>query len=320
MPPIGIRRPPCGRRGGRLPVETNARSGVAQRPWLVSVLRQLRPKQWTKNAIVFAGLVFAKRLGDPQAVTLAVAAFVIFCLLSSVVYVINDILDVEADRRHPKKRFRPLAAGEITMTQAWVLVALLLLTLPAAFLLDPIFGVVALLYFLNNVAYSARLKHIVILDVFIIAAGFVLRAIAGAVVIHVNISPWFLLCTSLAALFLALSKRRHELLLLSEEAGSHRRILDEYSTPLLDSMIAVVTSTTVMAYSLYTFFAENLPRNHAMMLTVPFVLYAVFRYLYLVYKREEGGSPDEALLRDAPLLIGILLWGLTAVVILYAPW
>ena len=293
---------------------------VARRSWPVSLLRQLRPKQWTKNAIVFAGLVFAKKLGDPQAVTLAVSAFVIFCLLSSVVYVINDIIDVEADRLHPKKRFRPLAAGDITLAQACGLVALLLLSLPAALVLDVAFGAVALLYFANNLAYSLRLKHVVILDVFIIAAGFVLRAVAGAVVIHVDISPWFLLCTTLAALFLALSKRRHELLLLSEEAGSHRRILEEYNTPLLDSMIAVVTSATVMAYSLYTFFAENLPRNHAMMLTIPFVLYAVFRYLYLVYKKDEGGSPDEALLKDVPLLTCILLWGLTAVGILYAPW
>ncbi len=301
-------------------VQTDAPRAVARRSWPVSLLRQLRPKQWTKNAIVFAGLVFAKKLGDPHAVALAVMAFAIFCLLSSVVYVINDMVDVEADRLHPKKRFRPLAAGDITLAQARGLVALLLLSLPAALVLDVAFGAVALLYFANNLAYSLRLKHVVILDVFIIAAGFVLRAVAGAVVIHVDISPWFLLCTTLAALFLALSKRRHELLLLSEEAGSHRRILEEYSTPLLDSMIAVVTSATVMAYSLYTFFAENLPRNHAMMLTIPFVLYAVFRYLYLVYKKDEGGSPDEALLKDVPLLTCILLWGVTAVGILYAPW
>ena len=294
---------------------------AARRGFAVSLLRELRPKQWTKNVIVFAGLVFAKKLGDPQAVLLATAAFVIFCLLSSVVYVINDMLDVEADRRHPKKRFRPLAAGEISLGQARaVVVVLLLLTLPPAFLLNPLFGLVATTYFAINLAYSLRLKHVVILDVFLIAAGFVLRAIGGAVVIRVEISPWFLLCTTLAALFLALTKRRHELALLSDEAGGHRKILEEYSVPLLEEMVAVVTSSTVMAYSLYTFFAPNLPENKAMMWTIPFVLYAVFRYLYLVYRKDLTGSPEEALLRDAPLLTCILLWGLTAVAILYFPW
>jgi 4-hydroxybenzoate polyprenyltransferase len=252
---------------------------------------------------------------------LATLAFLIFCLLSSVVYIINDMLDVEADRRHPKKRFRPLAAGEISMGQARVTVAVLLLvTLPGAFLLEPTFGAVALLYFVSNLAYSLRLKHVVLIDVFLIAAGFVLRAIAGALVISVAISPWFLLCTTLAALFLALTKRRHELVLLSDTAASHRKILQEYSTPLLEEMIAVVTSSTVMAYSLYTFFAPNLPPNHAMMWTIPFVLYAIFRYLYLVYRKEEGGSPDEVLIKDIPLLTCIMIWGLASVAILYFPW
>jgi 4-hydroxybenzoate polyprenyltransferase len=288
---------------------------------LVSLLKELRPKQWTKNAIVFAGLVFAKKLGDPSAVLLALAAFVIFCLLSSVVYVINDMLDVEGDRQHPKKRFRPLAAGDISMTQARVLVGVLLLaTLPPAFLLNPMFGLVASIYFISNVAYSLRLKHVVILDVFMIASGFVLRAIAGAVVIRVEISPWFLLCTTLAALFLALAKRRHEMVLLSAGAASHRKILQEYSLPLLEEMLAVVASSTVMAYSLYTFFAPNLPANHAMMWTIPFVLYAIFRYLYLVYRKDLTGSPEEALLKDTPLLICILLFGLSSVIILYVPW
>jgi 4-hydroxybenzoate polyprenyltransferase len=293
----------------------------AQRPWLLSVLKQLRPKQWSKNVIVFAGLVFARQLNNVEAVMLATAAFVIFCLLSSLVYVINDMLDVEADRRHPKKRFRPLAAGEITMGQARLLVGVLFLaTLPAAFLLNVQFGLVASLYFVANLAYSLRLKHVVIVDVFLIAAGFVLRAIAGAVVIGVSISPWFLLCTTLAALFLALTKRRHELSLLSNGAIGHRRILEEYSIPLLEEMVAVVTSSTVMAYSLYTFFAPNLPSNHAMMWTIPFVLYAIFRYLYLVYKKDLTGSPEEALLRDVPLLSCIVIWGLTSIAILYFPW
>lgn len=300
-------------------VETQSQpEAVKQRPWAISLLRQLRPKQWTKNLIVFAGLIFAERLTAPASVTLATAGFLIFCLLSSAVYVINDIADIEADRLHPKKRLRPLAAGEITMAQARALLVVLLgVALPVGFLLEPAFGAIGLLYFVNNLAYSVRLKHVVIVDVFMIAAGFVLRAVAGAVIITVEISPWFLLCTTLAALFLALTKRRHELLLLSDGAVSHRRILDEYNTPLLESMIAVVTSSTVMAYSLYTFFATNLPDNHAMMLTIPFVLYAIFRYLYLVYRKDEGGSPDEALLKDMPLLVCVALWGLASVVILY---
>lgn len=294
---------------------------VQKRSWLTSLIKELRVRQWTKNLIIFAGLVFAKRLADPTALGLAIAAFTIFCLLSSVIYLINDILDIEADRRHPKKRFRPVAAGEITINQArTVAIGLMVIVLPSSFLLNPAFGLVACLYFINNLAYSLRLKHVVIIDVFLIAAGFVLRAIAGALVIQVEISPWFLLCTTLAALFLALTKRRHELVLLNSDAADHRRILQEYNTPLLESMVSVVTSSTVMAYSLYTFFAENLPRNHAMMWTIPFVLYAVFRYLYLVYRRDEGGSPDEALVRDLPLLACILLWGLTSISILYYPW
>jgi 4-hydroxybenzoate polyprenyltransferase len=302
-------------------LETKPAAATAARPWAVSLLRQLRPKQWTKNIIVFAGLIFAKKLGDPQAILLATAAFAIFCLLSSVVYVINDMLDIEADRRHPRKRFRPLAAGDITLGQARVIAGVLLLaTLPPAFLLNPVFGLVAAVYFVSNLAYSLRLKHVVILDVFLIAAGFVLRAIAGAVVIRVEISPWFLLCTTLAALFLALTKRRHELVLLSTSAANHRKILEEYSTPLLEEMVAVVTSSTVISYSLYTFFAPNLPENHAMMWTIPFVLYAVFRYLYLVYRKDLTGSPEEALLKDVPLLACIVLWGLTAIAILYFPW
>ncbi|MCC6628831.1 MAG: decaprenyl-phosphate phosphoribosyltransferase [Chloroflexi bacterium] len=291
-----------------------------RRPWALSVLKQFRPKQWTKNAIVFAGLIFARQLNNPEAVMLATAAFVIFCLLSSLVYVINDMLDVEADRRHPKKRFRPLAAGDISMGQArGLVVVMFLVTVPLAFLLNPLFGLVAATYFVSNLAYSLRLKHVVILDVFLIAAGFVLRAIGGAVVIRVDISPWFLLCTTLAALFLALTKRRHELSLLATGAVSHRRILEEYSIPLLEEMVAVVTSSTVMAYSLYTFFAPNLPSNHAMMWTIPFVLYAIFRYLYLVYRKDLTGSPEEALIRDLPLLTCILLWGLASVAILYFP-
>lgn len=285
------------------------------------LLRALRPRQWTKNVFVFAALVFARRVFVPVAFAQALAAFVCFCLVSGAVYLINDILDVEQDRLHPRKRRRPIAAGELSIRLAWVSAAVLIaVALGGAFLIRPALAGVLLAYVVVQVAYSLVLKHQVILDVFTIAAGFVLRAAAGAVAIAVAMSPWLYVCMILGALFLGLAKRRGEIMLLNEEAGSHRRILEEYSATLLEEMIAVVTSSIVMAYSLYTFSAENLPRNHAMMLTIPFVLYGIFRYLYLVYRRNEGGSPEELLLTDVPLLTCIVLWGLASIAILYAPW
>lgn len=291
------------------------------RPLPLAILLALRPRQWTKNAIVFAALVFAHRVFQPVAFFQATAAFLFFCAVSGAVYLVNDILDVEQDRLHPRKRRRPIAAGELSVRLAWVLAgALVVITLGLAVLVRPLLAAVILGYFLVQFAYSLFLKHQVILDVFTIAAGFVLRAAAGAVAIAVPISPWLYVCTILLALFLGLAKRRAELMLLSESAGNHRRILEEYSATLLEEMIAVVTSSTVMAYSLYTFSAENLPSNHAMMLTIPFVLYAIFRYLYLVYRKDEGGSPEHLLLSDPPLLLCILLWGLVSIAILYYPW
>lgn len=292
-----------------------------RRPLPLAILLSLRPRQWTKNGIVFAALVFARRVFEPVPFLQATAAFLLFCAASGAVYLVNDIMDVEQDRLHPRKRHRPIAAGDLSIPLAWAVAGgLVAATLALAYLVRPLLAGLILAYFVLQFAYSLVLKHQVILDVFTIAAGFVLRAAAGAVAISVPISPWLYVCTILLALFLGLAKRRAEIMLLNTAAGSHRRILEEYSATLLEEMIAVVTSSTVMAYSLYTFSAENLPRNHAMMLTIPFVLYAVFRYLYLVYKKDEGGSPDEALLKDVPLLSCIVLWGLTAVGILYAPW
>jgi 4-hydroxybenzoate polyprenyltransferase len=285
---------------------------------VVGLLRACRPKQWSKNLLLFFGLIFALKLSDLLLVERAVAAFAVFCLASSGVYLFNDVADVDRDRLHPTKRFRPLAAGVISPAQAIALgVVLFAVSIVVGFSLGLTFGMLTVLYIAMNAAYSARLKHVVLIDVFVLAAGFVVRAAAGAVVIGVPISPWLYVCTILASLFLALGKRRSELVLLSEGAGNHRRILDEYSIPLLDQLVVIVTSAMVMAYSLYTFSAENLPSDHSMMLTLPFVLYGLFRYMYLMHQRNGGGSPDEALLGDKPLLGSAVLWLLSAIAILY---
>ncbi|NWJ96575.1 MAG: decaprenyl-phosphate phosphoribosyltransferase [Chloroflexi bacterium] len=278
----------------------------------------MRPKQWAKNAIVYAGVVFAGHLSEFRYLAYATLGFIFFCAVSSAVYLLNDLVDIEKDRKHPRKCKRPLASGRLKPPYAVIMLFLLLgITLPASFLLQPIFGLVILGYFILQLGYTFYLKNIVILDVFAIATGFVLRAVAGAVVIEVKISPWLLVCTMLLALFQALSKRRHELVLLADEATDHRKILKEYSNELVQEMISVVTSAVVVTYSLYTITAENVPKNYMMALTIPFVLYGIFRYLYLVYRKDEGGSPEELLLKDLPLLVDILLWGGSSVIILY---
>lgn len=277
-----------------------------------------RPKQWTKNVLIFFGLIFALKLTDLALVERAAAGFVVFCFASSAIYLINDLADVEKDRQHPKKRKRPLPARLVTPQQVIVLAAILtVLAVGGSIALGPTFAAITATYVVLMIVYSVRLKHVVLLDVFVLAAGFVIRAAAGAVVVGVPISPWLYLCTVLASLYLGLAKRRNEIVLLSDEAGNHRRILEEYSVPLLDQLIVIVTSSTMMAYSLYTFSAENLPADHSMMLTIPFVLYGLFRYLYLVHQKGEGGSPDETILTDRPLLLCAVLWLLTATAILY---
>ncbi len=284
------------------------------------LLVSMRPKQWTKNVFVFAGVVFARKLLDPQAVLQSLLAFLFFCMVSSAVYLINDLADMERDRNHPLKRNRPLAAGRLSPSVAVVTAVLLVVgAVPLSFWLEPAFGVALLIYLALMLGYSFYLKNIVLLDVFAIAFGFVLRAAGGALAIRVSLSPWLFICTILLALFLGLAKRRHELILLNNDAGQHRSILQEYSPPLLEAMITIVTASTLMAYSLYTVFAPNLPREPYpyMMVTIPFVIYAIFRYLYLVYQKNGGGSPEEILLRDLPFLINLLLWGMTALVILY---
>ncbi|MEW5983942.1 MAG: decaprenyl-phosphate phosphoribosyltransferase [Acidobacteriota bacterium] len=287
-----------------------------------NLLISLRPGQWPKNLVVLAGVGFGLRLFDPGDVGKAVAACAVFCLLSSVVYLVNDIMDRQADRRHPLKMHRPIASGALSPAVAGGAAAVMASGgLLAAFWLDRELGVVALAYLALQTAYSGPLKQVVIMDVLAIAMGFVLRAVAGAVVIDVPISHWLLVCTILLALFLALSKRRHELVLLADGATEHRPILGEYSPYLLDQMIAVVTASTLIAYTFYCISPETVEKfgTDLLGLTVPFPLYGIFRYLYLVHRRDGGGSPSQMLLNDRPLLVCVAFWAVAVVVILYRP-
>ena len=284
-----------------------------------ALLQTMRFKQWSKNIFIFGALVFDKKLFVLDHLFRTLAAFAMFCLLSSVVYIINDVGDIEKDRQHPVKRNRPLASGRLKPSVAMGAAAsILVVLLPLAFALDVGFGLIALAYLVNNVLYTFWLKDVVIIDVLSVAGGFVLRVGAGVAVIPTErFSPWIYVCMTLLALFLGFGKRRHELALLTADANNHRRVLDDYSLPFLDEMMGVVTASTVMAYAIYTFSAEGLPSNHSMMLTVPFVLYAIFRYLYLIHVRGEGGAPEEILLSDRPFLLDVTLWGVLVVILLY---
>lgn len=294
----------------------------------------IRPQQWTKNLALFVGIVFAQQLFTPLLFERAAIAFAAFCLASSSIYLLNDLLDLEHDRQHPVKCKRPLASGTLPVSWAIATMGMLLLacggltllifTIPLGHQHDIftpfgggsfLFALTLASYLLLMVLYSVRLKHIVLLDVFIIAGGFVLRILAGTVVIAVSISPWLYLVTILLSLFLALSKRRHELVILQEQASSHRQILKEYSLPLLDQLITIVAASTLIAYSLYTF--QGPTGNHRLMITIPFVLYGMFRYLYLVYMRKEGGSPEEVLLRDPHMLGTVVLCTVIIIIVLY---
>jgi 4-hydroxybenzoate polyprenyltransferase len=302
--------------------DASATGGAPARSPLASLVVSLRPGQWSKNLFVFAGLLFGKQLFEPKALAITSAAFVVFCVLSGVIYLLNDVADREADRRHPLKSRRPIASGQLAPSTALVAACVLGLGgLAAAFALRPAFGVVALAYVVLQSAYSAGLKHLVIIDVLTIAIGFVLRAVSGAVVIDVAISHWLLVCVVLLALFLALSKRRHELTLLAAGATEHRRILGEYSPYLLDQMIGVVTASTLVAYIFYTISPETVQKfdTEYLALTIPFPLYGIFRYLYLVHQKEGGGSPAEMLLADRPLLLCVALWAVAVVLIVYGP-
>jgi len=284
-----------------------------------AILKTMRPRQWVKNVIVFFALVFDKQLFQLEPALRTLAGFALFSLISSAVYIFNDIGDIDADRQHPEKKHRPLPSGELPVSVARVFGIFLVVTvLPSAWLLTPAFAAVLAVYFLMMVAYTSRLKHIPILDVMILAAGFVLRVHSGVTLIAVErFSPWLYVITTLGALYLGFGKRRAELTLLEDGASSHRKVLDGYTIPLLDQFITIVSSTTILAYSLYTFTATNLPDNHTMMLTIPFVIYAVFRYLYLVQVSHVTGSPEEVVLTDRPLQIAIFLWGIVVMAVFY---
>jgi 4-hydroxybenzoate polyprenyltransferase len=286
---------------------------------LPALIESMRPKQWVKNGIIFAALIFDVQLFMLTPLLRTLAGFVILCMLSSAVYLFNDLADIEKDRLHPKKRLRPLASGRLNTSVALVVAILLpLVALPLSFLLDWRFGVIAVVYLVTNILYSFWLKNVVIIDVMLLATGYVLRVAAGVAIITVErFSPWLYICMTLLALFMGFGKRRGEMVLQGNGSNSSRKVLQDYTLPFLDELINIVSTATIVAYSLYTFTAPNLPENHAMMLTIPFVIYGIFRYLYLIHIKGEGGAPDELVLTDRPLQVTFALWGLSAVLVLY---
>ena len=303
-------------------MSTSAKTGL-----LAAFLLTLRPKQWSKNLLVFMALFFTvDQAWDPTEIetalrlfTRAAAAFLLFCALSGVVYLVNDLMDREEDARHPKKRRRPIASGKLPLPFARVAAVVIgVPALVASYLLEPSFGLIALAYLAAMLLYSFGLKNIVLIDVFIISGGFILRAVAGAIVIGSPISPWLYICTGLAAVFVVLSKRRAELAVAGDQAQEQRGILRAYSLPVLDQLITVAASAALVAYTLYTVASENLPDNHAMLLTVPFVVYGLFRYMYLVRRKDLGETPEDIILTDLPLIIAIILWLATAGAVLIA--
>ena len=282
------------------------------------LLRAMRPHQWTKNALVFAALVFDRKFFDLGPVADAVLAFIAFCLVSSATYLINDIRDIANDRAHPRKRFRPLASGDLSIPvaagAAGVLVAL---SLAIAWLVRPEFAAVIVAYLALMTAYNLGLKNLAVLDIMMIGFGFVLRAAGGAVAIDVPISPWLYVCTALLSMFLGFAKRRSELATLGEGAEVHRANLAAYTIPMLDQLITMVGAATIMAYALYTFDAPSVPSNSSMMLTLPFVVFAIFRYLVLIHQNQLTGSPELLLFKDRPLFVSIVGWGVAAILVLY---
>lgn len=287
---------------------------------LKALLKAVRPRQWAKNILfIYAPLVFDGKLDDLTSLTRVTLATILFIFMSSAIYLMNDLADVESDRQHPTKRNRPIASGVLPANVAAATAILFAaIALTGGFLLTPALGILLLLYLGKQIAYSAWLKHVVLLDVFIIAIGFVLRVGAGVAVIEVErFSPWLYVCAGLLALFLGFGKRRQEIVLLGNDASNHRSILAEYNLDLLDRIIGVVTTSLLVAYSLYTFLAEGLPENHLMMLTIPFVMYGIFRYLYLIHIKGEGGAPEDIFFKDRPLQVDMVLWGVMVMVTLY---
>jgi 4-hydroxybenzoate polyprenyltransferase len=287
---------------------------------LKALIKTMRPRQWPKNGFIFFALIFDKQLFIVESFWRTVAGFFLFCLISSAVYLFNDIADVEADRNHPEKKFRPIASGQlpvnVALTTALILTAI---AIPVGYWLAPAFALILTVYLANNILYSRWLKHIPILDVLIVSSGFVLRVAAGVILIYPveRFSPWLYMLTILFSLYIGLGKRRAEMDLLADSATAHRKAFDGYTIPLLDQYITIVSGMTIVAYSLYTFSAPNLPENHTMMLTIPFVVYGIFRYLQLIQIGHAAGAPDEVALKDRPLQITVLLWGLAVMAIFY---
>lgn len=304
-------------RAALTPVET---TGPTTGSALGALLESLRPQQWVKNGFVFAALIFSRSLTDwPRNSRVALAGLA-FCLISSAAYLVNDILDAPEDRKHPVKKMRPIASGRLGAARAaWVAALLGLLSLAGAWALDRQFFLIIALYAALNLLYSWVLKHVVLLDVFVIGMGFVLRVVGGGVVIHVAISSWLIVCSTLLALFLALCKRRHELVLLRESAPDHRAILASYTPYFLDQLIAIVTASTVMSYALYTLSHDVQTKfpGKRLELTIPFVLFGIFRYLYLVHQNEEGGNPTRVVFTDVVLLSVVLMWAASVIFIIY---
>lgn len=286
---------------------------------LKGIIKEMRIHQWIKNAFVLIPLVFDRQLFLLEPFTRTIVGFFLFCFVSSSVYLINDILDIEADRAHPKKKYRPIASGVIPISLAVMIAVILVMgSFIGAFFLSKPFLIILALYFFINLAYSIKLKHVPLIDVFIIAAGFVLRVGAGVTLIQVErFSPWLYVVTIVFALFFALGKRRGELATIEENNNNQRKVLDGYTIPLLDQLITIISATTMISYSLYTFSAPNLPDNHSMMLTIPFAIFGIFRYLYLIQVKNEGGAPDELVLSDRPLQITFILFAFTVLLIFY---
>ncbi|MDQ0661296.1 4-hydroxybenzoate polyprenyltransferase [Paenibacillus sp. W2I17] len=277
------------------------------------LFRLLRPKQWTKNLLLFAALLFSFEEIRTETILATLLGFILFSLVAGCVYILNDFVDRDRDRQHPVKKYRPMASGQVNPSHALLFgIILLILSVGTAFMMNPLFGVLCIVYFLLNVSYSFVLKHLVILDMMTIAAGFVLRAIAGGVLIHVQFTPWFLICTMLLSLFLAIGKRRNELTLLEGNTGSHRKVLDKYSITLLDQFNTIVTTATIISYSLFTFTSD---RTIHLMWTIPLVIYGMFRYLYLIHMKNQGGSPDRVLFEDKPILITVMLYVISVITI-----
>ncbi|MCB9134782.1 MAG: decaprenyl-phosphate phosphoribosyltransferase [Anaerolineales bacterium] len=285
----------------------------------LALLKAMRPKQWAKNVFIFAALVFDRKLGYLPDLLTTLAGVGIFCLLASIIYLLNDLADIEADRQHPKKRNRPIASGALPVKVAWIAAGFfLLVALPAAYLLSPGFFILCLIYLVTNLAYSKWLKHIALLDVLFLAGFYVIRVGAGVALIDVErFSPWLYVFTTFIALYLGIGKRRAELSQLTTGASNTRRVLEGYTLPFLDNLILLVSAMAIVTYSLYTFTAPNLPPDHVMMLTIPFVIYAIFRYLYLIQVGNSGDAPEEVFFNDRPIQICLVLWGVVVLIIFY---